>query len=426
MKPGLQFLLLFICHQLATAQSTRSLDYYLLQAHDHSPVLKEIYNQQKFNILKNDLTWAQYKKPTVGVTGDYLFAPYFADNKKIISITDNPDEKAYGYDPALSNGGLYAILLNASFPLFKEGFAKTINNQNFIQNQWLQNQLYQQIHDIDKSITDQYIQAYQLQQMLQHLRVITDGIIDRKKIVEALVQKAIMQQSDFQLIEIEISIRENDYLQQRVSLTDAFMQLNNLCGIEDTMIYELDPPLLQLSPPVDQYSFLEKYKLDSLSIRADEDIFNLKYKPQLDAYSNTGINASRVSTIPHNIGLSAGLHLSVPLYDGEQKKVVRQQNKLLMQNLREYKSTTFTQKHNSLINLQHQIQLTQLSLAGFNEQLKKQEALLEIIKNKVIYGQSSITDYRLALQDYVATNQNILQTQTNLWLLINQYNYINW
>lgn len=426
MKQGLLLFLLFIFHQVSATQSIRSLDYYLLQAHDHSPILKEIYNQQKFNILKNDLTWAQYKKPTVGVTGDYLFAPYFADNKKIISVTDNPDEKAYGYDPALSNGGLYAILLNASFPLFKESFAKTINNQNFIQNQWLQNQLYQQIHDIDKSVTDQYIQAYQFQQMLRHLRVITDGIKDRKKIVEALVQKAIMQQSDFQLIEIEISIRENDYLQQRVSLVDAFMQLNNLAGITDTMIYDLETPLLQLSPAVDHYSFLEKYKLDSLTIQADEDIFNLKYKPQLDAYSNTGINASRVSTIPHNIGLSAGLHLSVPLYDGEQKKVVRQQNKLLIENLKEYKNTTYTQKQNSLINLQHQVQLTQLSLTGFNEQLKKQEALLEIIKNKVIYGQSSITDYRLALQDYVATNQNILQTQTNLWLLINQYNYINW
>ena len=130
MKSGLQFLICFTFVQLTSAQSTKSLDFYLQQAHDHSPVIKDIYNQQKFNVLKNDLTWAQYKRPIVGITGDYLFAPYFADNKKIISVTDNPDNKAYGYDPALSNGGLYAVLLNASFPLFKASFAKTINNQN--------------------------------------------------------------------------------------------------------------------------------------------------------------------------------------------------------------------------------------------------------------------------------------------------------
>ena len=317
------------------AQSSQSLEYYLVQAHDHSPVLKEIYNQQKFNLLKNDLNFAQYKKPLVGITGDYLFAPYFFNNGHIISITDAPDSKAIGYDVAVSNGGFYSILLNASFPLFKEGFAKTINFQNAVQNQWLQNQIDVQVHEIDKSVTDQYIVIYQKQQLLHQLIVITEGIKDRKKIVEALVQKAILQQNDFQLLDIEISIRENDFLQLRVSLNDAFMQLNNLCGIQDSMIFELIPPEISLSSPKYQYSFLDKYRLDSMSVMADQDIFNLKYKPQLDAFSNTGINAARAGNIPHNVGFSAGLHLGVPLYDGERKKVVIQQNKLLIENLKE-------------------------------------------------------------------------------------------
>jgi hypothetical protein len=127
-----------------------------------------------------------------------------------------------------------------------------------------------------------------------------------------------------------------------------------------------------------------------------------------------------------NIGLSAGLHLSHSLYDGNQRKIVNQQNKLLLDNLKEYKNQTWIQKQNNLTYLRKQMELTRLSLVGFNDQLKKQEALLEIVKNKVIYGQNSITDYRLALQDYIATNQNIIKRKPIFGSMINQYNYVNW
>ncbi|MEP7321776.1 MAG: TolC family protein [Saprospiraceae bacterium] len=427
MKSGPVFLFIFLLfHPDALSQQERSLDFFLQMAYEHSPILNEIFNQQKINNLKNDLTFAQYKKPYVEVTGDFLFAPYFLHNKNIVSVTPNPDENAFGYDHDISNGGLYALLLNASIPLFKTGTINTINFQNFVQNQTLQHQIGVEKHDLDKSVTDQYILTYQIQQLLQNLQTISTSISERKKLVEALVQTAILPQSEFQLLDIELSIRNNEYLQQRVVLSDALMTLNNLCGILDTSLYELTLPEIKLNSLNNSFSFLEKYRLDSLSILSDQEIFNLKYKPQLDAFGNSGINTASAIKIPHSIGFSAGVHLSIPLYDGEQRKIVYQQNKLLLDNLKAYKNQTWIQKQNSLAYLTKQIELTRLSLAGFNDQLKKQEALLETLKNKVIHGQGSVTDYRLALQDYLSTNQNIIQTQSNLWLLINQYNYVNW
>jgi Outer membrane efflux protein len=427
MKSGSVLLFIFLLfHADASSQAKRSLDYFIQMAYEHSPALKEIFNQQKINNLKNDLTFAQYKKPYVDVTGDFLFAPYFFNNKNIIGVTPNPDEKAFGYDHDISNGGLYALLLNASFPLFKNGTIHTINFQNFIQNQSLQNQIGVETHDLAKTVTDQYILSYQIQQLLHNLQTISTSIQERKKLVEALVQTGILPQSEFQLLDIELSIRDNEYLQQRVAFSDALMTLNNICGILDTSLYDLASPEIKLNLKNTPFSFIEKYKLDSLSIVADQDIFNLKYKPQLDAFGNSGINTASAVKIPHSVGFSAGIHLSIPLYDGEQRKIINQQNKLLLNNLKEYKNQTWIQKQNSLAYLTKQIELTRLLLVGFNDQLKKQEALLETLKNKVISGQSSVTDYRLAVQDYLSTNQNIIQTQSNLWLLINQYNYVNW
>jgi uncharacterized coiled-coil DUF342 family protein len=85
----------------------------------------------------------------------------------------------------------------------------------------LQNQAEFQIHEIDKSVTDQYILVYQIQQIRHHLQNISLSIQDRKKIVEALDTKGNFAQSEYQLLDIESSIRDNDYLQQTTALSDA-------------------------------------------------------------------------------------------------------------------------------------------------------------------------------------------------------------
>lgn len=419
------FTLLFLPWEVST-QTTKSLDDYIRFAHDHSPVLKEIYNQQQINFLQKDITIAQFKRPSVGVTGDVLFAPYFLNKDQILSVTNNPEQKAYGYDGGITNGGLYAVLLNASFPLFKDRMVQTTNRQHTIQNEWLQHQIRYQQHQISKAVTDQYIIVYTYQQLLLHLDTIAKSISERKKIIELLVQQALLPQDEYQLLEIELSIRQNEYFQQLGPLYEAFNQLNNLCGIEDTVLYPLQAPVIQSQRLTDAFAILEKYRLDSISIIAAQDIDELKYKPQLDAFANTGINAINPAYALHNVGLSAGLHLSIPLYDGGQRTVTRQQNTYLLQNLNAYKDQDLLEIKNNLSSILRQIKLAQNSLVSFNEQLQKQARLLETIQLKVISGQSSITAYRLSLQDYIATNENILQAQSKLWLLLSQFNYINW
>jgi outer membrane protein TolC len=209
-------------------------------------------------------------------------------------------------------------------------------------------------------------------------------------------------------------------------LLNAFTQLNDLCGISDTTLYGLTAPVINQAPRLQQFNYEQKFQLDSMSVIAQQEVFNTKYHPQVAAYGNTGLNAVDAAYIPHSIGMSAGLHLYIPIYDGNLKKTVEQQNKLLMQNTQQYNLTTATRIQNNLNNFQQQINLTSQSLSLLNSQLSTQETLLQILKDKVVIGQISVTDYLIAIQNYAETNKNKIQAQAGLLFLINQYNYVNW
>ena len=411
--------------QFAFSQE-RDLLFYQTKAHENNPVLKENVSLQQINELQLELTQAQIQRPKVFLTSDYLFAPFFFDNDQFISITTNPEENAYGYDVGLTNGGLYSAQLNAAVPLFKRSIVNAYGQQVATQNQALQNNNSLLLHELDKMVTDQYIAIYQWQQQIVYQHGIINKLDERKAIIGALVQKGLLQQNEYLLLEIEVKKRQYDTQQLEINLSEAFNQLNSTCGISDTTKFQLPIPVIQQSPPVKQYFYLRKYEIDSAAISIQEQVFNTKYKPQLDAYGNTGINASDASRIPHNVGISAGLHLEIPLYDGGQKKTIVQQNRILLENLNLYQTQNSVFIQNSLASTQEQIDLTQKSIAMIDSQLSSQELLLGIIKDKVVTGQISVTDFLLAIQEYSTSNQNRIQAQTNLWLLINQYNGYNW
>ena len=82
-----------------------NLDYFVNKALINSPVLKDYQNLGQINNLQSQLDEAENSAFKVSLTADYLFAPYFNNNGKILST--NPDPKAIGYDVGITNGGLY-------------------------------------------------------------------------------------------------------------------------------------------------------------------------------------------------------------------------------------------------------------------------------------------------------------------------------
>ena len=409
----------------STAQQ-KNLNYFISQAISNNPVLLENTNLQQNFQLQNEIINAQNKKPQVNFTADYLFAPFFFDNGKAISITSNPSPKAYGYDAGITNGGLYSALINISVPVLNTSLVNTLYQQNKAQAAVSANSRLQVENDLKKNITEQYILAYQYQVQGDYLRKIIEQLETRKPLIAALIKQGLLQQNDYLLLDIQILSSTNDLKQLEFSYNNSIAQLRTLTASTDTANFKLDDPQIVLKPQPKEYYYQQKFRLDSLNLIAEENVFNVKYKPQVNLLASTGLNATQLANIPHNVGLSAGFHVAVPIADGKQRKLNERKNKILLTNLQAYRNNAIILQQNNLRSAKLQLEQWQQTILLLDKQIEKQELLLEIIKEKVIKGQVTVTDYIIALQDYAVTQKNKAVAQTNVLLYTNQYNYYNW
>jgi outer membrane protein TolC len=90
----------------------------LTSAVRNNPSLKESRNNISVKKLDKSLTESEYSLPQVNLTANYLFVPYF-NNDKI--VTANPGPNAIGYDASVTNGGLYSAQVNVTKNLFNGG-----------------------------------------------------------------------------------------------------------------------------------------------------------------------------------------------------------------------------------------------------------------------------------------------------------------
>ena len=154
------FTLFILLPAFASAQQ-KGLSYFVGAGLQKNPALLENTNLLQNFEIQRQLISAQNKLPQTSFTGDYLFAPFFNDNGKAISITNNPSPKAYGYDVGITNGGLYAAQLNVAIPLFNKATINNLYAQNKIQSDLAVNSSMQIRYDAEKAITDQYRITYQ-------------------------------------------------------------------------------------------------------------------------------------------------------------------------------------------------------------------------------------------------------------------------
>ena len=342
----------------------KNINYFVEKGLQTNPALLENSNLQQNFDLQREIILAQNKKPLINFTADYLFAPFFFDNGKPISITANPSPKAYGYDAGITNGGLYAAQFNIAVPLFNTALINNLYAQNKLQADVSAFSRKQTEVDVTKSIIDQYIITYTFQQQRFYLKKIIEQLESRKPLVEALVKKGLLQQNDYLLLDIQILTNKNDLAQQEFAYTNGLALLKNLSLVSDTANYALEKPSIQITGEPGEYYYLQKFKLDSANIIAQQNVSENKYRTQVSLMGSTGLNATEVTNIPHNIGLSAGIHVAVPIQDGNQKKLIRRQNAVLINNQKYYRDNAALLLKNNLRNAKQQIEQWQQTIGS--------------------------------------------------------------
>jgi len=389
----------------------KKVDDYIQKALTNSPLLKDFKNQLLSDKTDSAILRAGYRpQVTASSTGSYA-----------------PVINGYGYDNALSNGKTFDALITANQNIIGksrrdiqlEGIilhSDSINAASEISRQ-----------DIKKSITEQYITTYTDQQQRDFYLEVYQLLQKEEKVLKVLAQKSVYKQADYLAFLVTLQQQELQLSQTSIQLKNDFARLNYLSGIIDTSVTVLQEPVLTATQltGLSNSIFIKGYKIDSLKLLNDKKQIDLNYKPQASVYINGGYNSSFILQPYKNFGTSVGFSVSVPVYDGGQRKMKHTQLQI-QENTRQDYRQFFTRQYQQQVNqLVQQLQGTQELQAKITRQIKFTEGLINVDSKLLQTGDITIADYVIAINNYLNTQYMLRQVNISRLQLINQLNYWN-
>lgn len=402
---------LTVCVSASAFSQTRDLDYYIDQAVANSPLLKSYHNQYLSGLIDSQRIAANYK-PQVTATSNDMYAPVI---------------NGYGYDPVITNIGNYNALLNVSQTFVGRKNLQTQYAATHLQNDSLLAAADISVQDLKRTITAQYVTAYGDLQQLDLNNKISTLLRNEDTILRKLTENNIYHQTDYLTFKVTLQQQELQLRQLRIQYQTDFATLNYLCGIYDTSSAQLSKPDINLKqlPDLANSIFLKQYYIDSLKLQNSISLINYSYHPKVNAFVNGGFYSSLLFESYKNFGGSVGLNLTVPIYDGHQRKMQIKQLKLEESTRLNYQDFFIVQHNQQIAQLIQQLHATEGLLDGINEQIKYAETLIKVDGKLMETGDTRIADFVIAINNYLNANNLLTQNSINRMQIINQINYWN-
>ncbi len=399
-------------YSLCFSQQTRDLDYYLKQTVSNSPLLKD-YNNRVIRQQLDSLLILTGKKIQVSATGNLLIAPVYS---------------GYGYDQAITNGGLYSALLCERLTVFQKNYLEAQLQINGTAINSIQNSAKISQRDVEKAVTDQYLAAYRDLYQLLFQKKLTGLLNDELVLLQPLVKSGIYQQADYTALHLQVQSQNIQTLMLLSAYKSDVITLNILSGIFDTSSVLLSPPALQWKEtynPIADAHLLQFY-LDSLSVEKNKNLLHYNYVPKVQLFADQGLNAVQLVGIYRKFGYSLGLNLSWNLYDGGQRKLTLQQYALQQSTNADYR-TQYTLQHTLQISdLYQQNKALDSVVYQYENELKSEEILLDMRKNQLENGQLSVIDYITTVKDYMGIESSYNEVKLRQQQIVNEHNYLIW
>lgn len=402
-------LLLFAFGALRAGAQQRDLDFFLTNALANNPILQDLQNQVAASRI-DSLRLRASLGPQLNANAAGLLAPAFG---------------GWGYDYALTNGGLATAVVSASQPIVgRENSAAQAENIT-LQARAAQNSAKTTAQDLRRSITAQYLTAYGDRQQADFNRSTLDLLHREAAVLKQLTETGVYRQTDYLIFLTTVQQQELLVQQLDNQWRNDLSALNYQCGITDTAAATLaDPALaLQQPPQPSESAFFESYRLDSLTLRNNDALIDFSYRPRASIVADAGFNSAFTSKGYRNFGVSAGVSLTVPIYDGRQRRLQHDKT-AIAEHTRVGYARYFEQQYQQQIALLNQ-QLNQADqlIDQTAAQIKYSRTLLEANGKLLHTGDVRIADYLLALNTYLSAQNLLTQQQTARLQIINQLNY---
>jgi len=410
MKFFLSFFLAAFTSAVALAQ-TNTLDHYLDIGKNNSPLLKDLKNQVLLSQL-DSLKLRAGLKAQVSGNGGALFAP-------VIS--------GYGYAGSITNFQTLDAIISVNKTLIGK---QNLNSQLAaigLQRDSIFNISKISELDLKKAITSQYIAAYgSLQQLIFSQEVVT-LLTKEDDLLKKLTRSNVYRQSDYLTFLVTMKQQELLLTQARGQYKNDYTTLNYISGIADTSMIELTDPALEKSqiPEVSNSVFFKKYLLDSLRLLNNRKLVDFSYRPKANVFADGGYNTDFNNQLYKNFGTSFGFNLTVPIYDGGQRKLQYKRLSLEEETRENYKTFFNIQYRQQIAQLKQQISESNNLLNQIEDQIKYSETLIKVDTKLLETGDLRIADLVLAINNYLSIKNLKTTTIINKLQLINQLNYWN-
>ncbi|HXS36558.1 MAG TPA: TolC family protein [Flavipsychrobacter sp.] len=377
----------------------------------NSPLLKDYTNQ----ILSNQIDSQRLKvtyRPQVSASSSNFYAPVV---------------NGYGYDPVVTNTGSYNALINVDQAFIGKRNLQTKYHSIGLQNDSILNSKKISEQDLKRTITAQYITTYGDMLQLNFNKDVNNLLTKEDSILKRLTESNIYRQTDYLTFLVTLQQQQLLLKQLNIQFTTDFATLNYLCGIYDTSSFMLDAPgiVLQQLPDETSSVFFKKYAIDSLQLLNNIAILNYNYRPKANAYINGGYFSSLLYQSYKNFGTGIGLNVSVPIYDGHQRKLQYEKIKLLENTRSNYKDFFAQQYNQQITQLKQQLRRTEELITDIDAQIKYSQTLIDVNGKLMETGDAKIADFVIAINNYLNAKNLLNQNNVSRLQLINQLNYWN-
>ena len=403
-------IIIFTFIPVVVYNQSRTLDFYLDAGIHNSPLLKD-YNNQVNSALIDSLLIRSSKMPQVEARSQLLYSPAYRN---------------FGYDEVVTDRGNYQGVIGVTQNILNK---RNLNNKYQsanIQRQTVNNESKISVAELKRVITEQYLAAFADYNELTFNKSFLEFAKKENEIVSKFVSQGLCKQTDYLSLQIETQTQEILVNQLSSQFEKDLRQLNQLCGINDSGLYQLSLPEIKIKglPDVDKLPLFIKYKLDSLRIENEKSAIDVRYQLKMNWFADAGFLTSTPWNFYRHFGYSAGVSLSIPIYDGHQKTQEKQKLSLEENTRSAYRNNFRNQYDQQIQQLNDELKSLRLITFQLEKQFSTSEQLINSLRAQLETGIIQMTEYINAVKNLRYISKNLSDNRIHIQQIINELNYL--
>jgi outer membrane protein TolC len=255
-----------------------------------------------------------------------------------------------------------------------------------------------------------------------------NGLLKTQEIIlKTLTEKGVYKQTEYLSFLVNLQQQELHMKSIKNQYHADLSMLNYLCGIEDTSVISLSEPNLVPDnlPDFSGTVFFRQFTIDSLKLQNADKQIDFMYRPKVSLFADGGYYSSLAYDPYKNFGLNAGFAVSLPVYDGGQRKIQHDKISIDEQIRRNYRDFYCSQSSQQINRFLQQLRENKQLSEDISRQLTYTQALIDTYRKLLEAGEMQMSDYIIAVSNYLTAKNMMVENKVAKYQIINELNYWN-